>query len=124
MVTYRSAIDEIETKVRVLRREFTSVHDYNPIEHVSSRLKGLDSLHRKAESRGLNSLAEIKDNLTDIAGVRITCSVSYTHLDVYKRQSWRCSWPPSTTPPATANPPRCCCWASPTWGGSLSLIHI
>lgn len=36
VVTYRSAIDEIETKVRVLRREFTSVHDYNPIEHVSS----------------------------------------------------------------------------------------
>ncbi|WP_332308069.1 MULTISPECIES: hypothetical protein [Kocuria] len=27
VVTYRSAIDEIETKVRVLRREFTPVHD-------------------------------------------------------------------------------------------------
>lgn len=88
VVTYRSAIDEIETKVRVLRREFTSVHDYNPIEHVSSRLKGLDSLHRKAESRGLNSLAEIKDNLTDIAGVRITCSFAH---DVYRVRDMLCS---------------------------------
>lgn len=88
VVTYRSAIDEIETKVRVLRREFTSVHDYNPIEHVSSRLKSLDSLHRKAESRGLNSLAEIRADLQDIAGVRITCSFAH---DVYRVRDMLCS---------------------------------
>ena len=50
MVAYRSAIDEIETKLRVLQREFTHTDSYSPIESVSTRLKSMESLLRTANS--------------------------------------------------------------------------
>ena len=38
-MTYKFAIDEITTKINILREEFIHFHDYNPIEHVVARLK-------------------------------------------------------------------------------------
>ena len=42
MMTYKFALDELETKVEILIKEFQLLHDYNPIEHTKSGLK-----HRK-----------------------------------------------------------------------------
>ena len=39
MMSYKFATDEMMTKINILREEFSSIHDYNPIEHVRSRLK-------------------------------------------------------------------------------------
>ena len=36
---YRSALKEIGTKLEILNDEFKLVHQYNPIEHIESRLK-------------------------------------------------------------------------------------
>ena len=44
LLGYRCGIDEVETKIRVLRREFASEQSYNPIESFSSRMKALPSL--------------------------------------------------------------------------------
>jgi putative GTP pyrophosphokinase len=69
------AIDEVLTKVSILRREFEHLHRYNPIEHVGSRVKSPTSMLDKALRRGLDLTPEaIRAGLTDIAGVRITCS--------------------------------------------------
>jgi putative GTP pyrophosphokinase len=63
------------TKVNILRQELTLTHDYNPIEHVKSRLKSADSILDKARRRGYGTTAEeIRAHVTDIAGVRIVCS--------------------------------------------------
>lgn len=69
------AIDEVLTKVSILRKEFMRLHRYNPIEHVGSRLKTPSSTLQKAMRLGIEpSPVEIRKTIKDIAGVRITCS--------------------------------------------------
>ncbi|RKW99165.1 hypothetical protein D9C01_13195, partial [Corynebacterium diphtheriae] len=51
---YRSALLQVEARLEVLRDEFTHLHDYNPIEHIVTRVKTPESILRKAASRGLS----------------------------------------------------------------------
>lgn len=75
MMTYKFALDELNTKIDILKQEFHYVHDYNPIEHVSSRIKTPESILKKVQKKGCElNLKSIKENIQDIAGVRITCS--------------------------------------------------
>ncbi|MGP9652206.1 GTP pyrophosphokinase [Glutamicibacter sp. AOP38-B1-38] len=75
MMEYRFAADEVLTKVSILREEFLYLHKYNPIEHVTSRVKSPESILRKVVKRGIDpALPSIRANITDIAGIRITCS--------------------------------------------------
>ncbi len=75
LLEYEFGLREIETKIAILRDEFQHMHDYNPIEHVSSRVKSQDSIIAKMERRDVeNSLESVRENITDIAGVRVTCS--------------------------------------------------
>src|SRR5690625_2278770 len=71
---HESAVEEVLTKVEILRREFVHLHSYNPIEHVSSRVKTPASILEKALRRNLDLTPQaIRAGITDIAGVRITC---------------------------------------------------
>ncbi|CAM3782376.1 GTP pyrophosphokinase family protein [Smaragdicoccus niigatensis] len=87
---YRFAIDEVLTKVSILREEFLHLQRYNPIEHVTSRIKKPESIVEKATRQGCGaSLASIREGITDIAGVRITCSFiddTYRVLEAITRQ--------------------------------------
>ncbi|WP_127795206.1 GTP pyrophosphokinase family protein [Agromyces sp. LHK192] len=75
MLRYKFGMDEVITKLSILREEFNQAHDYNPIEHVSSRLKSLDSVIAKLQRKGIEpSFESITERVTDIAGVRVTCS--------------------------------------------------
>ena len=75
MMAYKFAIDEMTTKINILRDEFNYIHDYNPIEHVNSRLKSPESIFKKVQRKGIDfTLDSIKENIKDIAGMRITCS--------------------------------------------------
>ncbi|PWW32015.1 putative GTP pyrophosphokinase [Cytobacillus oceanisediminis] len=75
MMSYKFALEEINTKINILKEEFQYVHDYNPIEHVKSRVKSAESLLNKLQRKGLEiSIDSIQQNIRDIAGVRITCS--------------------------------------------------
>lgn len=75
IMAYKFALDEMNTKINILKEEFHYVHDYNPIEHVKSRLKTPESILKKVYRKGYPlSLTSIKDNIQDIAGIRITCS--------------------------------------------------
>ena len=64
---YNAALKQINTKLEILNDEFQHVHRYNPIEHIKSRIKTSESIVKKLKRYGYES-------------------VSYTHLDVYKRQ--------------------------------------
>ena len=82
MLEYEFGLREIETKIFILRDEFQHMHDYNPIEHVSSRVKSPDSLVDKVVRKGVEpDFASIRESITDIAGVRITCSFT---TDAYR----------------------------------------
>ena len=87
---YQFGIDEVRTKVDILRREFELIHDYSPIEHVRTRLKSTESLIEKAVRTGGDmTIPAIRERVTDIAGIRITCSfVSdvYWIADMLRRQ--------------------------------------
>ena len=39
MFLYNSALKAINTKIEILNNEFIHIYNYNPIEHVKSRLK-------------------------------------------------------------------------------------
>jgi len=82
MMPYKFGIDEINTKISILREEFSQMHDYNPIENVSSRLKSPESIVEKVMRKNCDpSFDAIRETITDIAGVRVTCSFG---SDVYR----------------------------------------
>ena len=82
MLEYEFGLREIETKLEILRDEFAYTHDYNPIEHVSTRVKSPESILAKVSRRGLQTAdsRRIRSEITDIAGARVTCSFT---KDVY-----------------------------------------
>lgn len=72
---YQFGIEEVSTKLNILRQEFESIHSYSPIEHIRSRLKSPESLMRKVLKSGYDMrLPTIREKIRDIAGIRITCS--------------------------------------------------
>lgn len=88
MMAYRFALDEVETKVKILKEEFHLIHEYNPIEHINTRLKSPESLIAKIQKRQIPlDLVSIKENIQDIAGIRITCSFE---SDIYRIQEMIC----------------------------------
>lgn len=82
MLQYQFGVDEITTKIGILREEFRLLRDYNPIEHVTSRVKTPESIINKIARKGCDpSFDAIRASITDIAGVRVTCSFT---SDVYR----------------------------------------
>ena len=79
---YEFGMREVETKISILRDEFTHNHAYNPIEHVKSRVKSPDSIVEKVARKGIDADFDVvRAEITDIAGVRVTCSFV---SDVYR----------------------------------------
>jgi putative GTP pyrophosphokinase len=75
LMSYKFGLDEVMTKVNILKEEFTYIHDYSPIEHVRSRVKSPESILKKAHRKSCPLTVEhIRANISDIAGIRITCS--------------------------------------------------
>lgn len=82
MLAHKFAIDEVMTKVNILQQEFAYMHDYSPIEQVSSRLKTPAAIAAKAARIGCPlDFDEIRAQMNDVAGVRVTCSFI---SDVYR----------------------------------------
>ena len=75
MAYYRCALMEVETKFNVLDEEFALQFDRNPIESIKGRIKRPESIHKKLLKYGLDvSIDNIKNNINDIAGIRVVCS--------------------------------------------------
>ena len=91
MLNYQFGLDEMLTKIRILQTEFEHSHEYSPIEHVTSRLKSPESILNKVHRRGIAmSLPDIKEQILDIAGVRIVCSFikdAYAIADMLSAQT-------------------------------------
>ncbi|MBD0383998.1 GTP pyrophosphokinase [Paenibacillus sedimenti] len=91
MMMYKFALDEMETRIEILVQEFEMLHEYNPIEHTKSRLKSPESIVNKLYRKGCDiSFPNIRDNIKDIAGLRITCSFIsdiYVISEMLKNQS-------------------------------------
>lgn len=82
MFVYNSALKEVGTKLEILNDEFQHVHNYNPIEHIKSRLKSAESIVKKLRKYNLESTIEnMVEYVNDIAGIRVICSFT---SDIYK----------------------------------------
>ncbi|WP_424766209.1 GTP pyrophosphokinase [Paenibacillus sp. sgz302251] len=90
-LTYKFALDAVETKLNILNEEFQFIHDYNPIEHMKTRIKAPESVMKKLRRKGLDiTLEDAKAHIRDIAGVRIICSFStdiYQIVDMISKQN-------------------------------------
>lgn len=72
---YAAAIKEITTKLEILDEEFHIKYDHNPIHHIESRLKSIQSIYAKLKKKNLPLETEaVKENIYDIAGVRVICN--------------------------------------------------
>ncbi|WP_225442517.1 GTP pyrophosphokinase [Paenibacillus lycopersici] len=82
LMSYKFALDEVSTKLTILNEELQFIQNYNPIEHVKTRIKSPEGIVEKLQRKGLEVS---KENATayirDIAGVRVICSFT---TDVYR----------------------------------------
>lgn len=82
MSLYQFGIDEMLTKINILRTDLKRTNSHSPIEHISSRIKSPRSIAQKvARGNYPLTLDNIRANVFDIAGIRITCSFL---SDIYK----------------------------------------
>ncbi|MCI5480544.1 MAG: GTP pyrophosphokinase family protein, partial [Lachnospiraceae bacterium] len=81
MFLYGSALKKVTLNMEILNDEFRYLHNYNPIEHIKSRLKEPESIVKKLKRHGYESTIEnMVKYVKDIAGVRIICSFT---SDIY-----------------------------------------
>lgn len=82
LLMYDAVLKEICTKIEILNNEFKLAHQYNPIEHISSRIKSAQSIARKIRIKQKELTVEnIIRYINDVAGVRIICSFT---SDIYR----------------------------------------
>ena len=87
---YQAAIREVQTKLEILDDEFQMKHKRNPIHHMQTRMKSIQSMMEKLQRKHESvSIASAVNNLTDIAGVRVIFSYIqdiYTVADLLTSQ--------------------------------------
>lgn len=82
MFLYNAALKEVGTKLEILNDEFQHVHQYNPIEHIKTRIKTPESIVKKLKRYGYETSVEnMVKHINDIAGVRLICSFT---SDIYR----------------------------------------
>ncbi len=82
LLMYDAVLKEVSTKLEILNNEFKLAHQYNPIEHITSRIKSAQSIARKIRIKGKELTVEnIIKYVNDVAGVRIICSFT---SDIYR----------------------------------------
>lgn len=75
MLKYKFALNMLETEIRILIDEFEFKNKYNPVEHIKTRIKSIDSAVEKLERRNYEvSVENLKDHIHDMVGIRIVCS--------------------------------------------------
>lgn len=91
LLLYDAALKEINTKLEILNNEFKLAHQYNPIEHITSRIKTPQSIAKKLRHNQKELTVEnIVKYVNDVAGIRIICSFTsdiYRISDLITKQS-------------------------------------
>ncbi len=91
LLLYDSALKEINTKLEIMNNEFKLKHQYNPIEHITSRMKTPESIAKKIRHNQKELKVEnIVKYINDVAGIRIICSFTsdiYRIADLISKQS-------------------------------------
>ena len=75
MMMFNGAIRQVKTKLQVLNDELSLTRNRNPIEFIETRIKTPDSIANKLRKKDLPlTAASVRENLNDVAGVRVICA--------------------------------------------------
>lgn len=75
LAKYSLGKEKLEQILRNLIDNFISSYNYNPVEHIKSRLKTEDSIINKLKNKHLEVTNEnIIENVKDVIGIRLVCS--------------------------------------------------
>lgn len=78
---YKEALTRLEVRMNGLNEDYKKKYRDYPIHNIQSRIKSRKSIEQKLNFRGFEiSAYSAKDNLTDIAGIRVIC---YFLEDIY-----------------------------------------
>lgn len=69
---YKLALDELKVKLKGQRAMYRHKNEASPIEFVTGRLKPVESILLKSETRSI-PLENLEEEMEDIAGLRIMC---------------------------------------------------
>ena len=89
MIKYTSALKVLETQLEIINDTFKYTKSYNPIEHIKTRIKTVDSIKKKLKKKGYRfTLKNIEEHINDIVGVRVICSFEddvYDLVDIIRK---------------------------------------
>lgn len=75
ILKYTAALKTLETQISILLQDYEHKNNYNPVEHIKSRIKSYDSATKKLISRGYElTTKNIEEHVHDMVGLRIVCS--------------------------------------------------
>ena len=75
LLKYEFAKKLLETELDILLKEYEFKNNYNPVEHIKSRIKSSDSVIKKLERRGYDlTTSNLINHVHDMIGIRIVCS--------------------------------------------------
>ena len=75
MLKYDFALEVLKTNIDILIKGYVFQNNYNPVEHVKSRIKSLDGACKKLEKKKYEiNTYNIKNHVHDMVGLRIVCS--------------------------------------------------
>lgn len=74
MAYYDCALLEVETKFKVLNKQFSLEQEHNPIETIKTRIKSPESILEKLQRKNLPmEIESIEKYINDVAGIRVIC---------------------------------------------------
>lgn len=83
LIPYTQTVEELKIKFKAIRNGYREVSEYSPIEFITGRVKKVSSILEKSKRYQIPFDA-IKDEMEDIAGIRIMCQLLddiYTVVD-------------------------------------------
>ena len=87
---YDAAVRQLTLKFNILNSEFNVLYARNPIHHIERRVKSAQSIMAKLTKKGMPfTIATAKENINDIAGVRVVCNYIddvYRVAEIFERQ--------------------------------------
>ena len=82
ILPYQEALAILNVRLTALREEYKSQSRNYPIHSIQQRIKTKQSISKKLQLKGFEVSAEsARENLTDIAGIRVIC---YFEQDIYE----------------------------------------
>ncbi len=76
MFFYKSALNQLETQMNIIKDEFKIMYNYDLIDHIDTRIKEPKSIINKMEKKKYKkTYANLIDKINDVAGLRIVCTL-------------------------------------------------